>query len=491
MKSRSRRNSSSRQRRRRGPTAGTLRVTAGASFFRAAAAAWRTSGEGSEAFRSISGRTASRKPPSPRASAASARTWALSSASAASRSLRRARGPPAAQPGPRAGGAPRRPRRRTRAPARAARPTPMRRRASSADGLQGRRPAARRPGGAAARGSPDLAQRRHRGAAHGRVVVAAGAPAARAWPWRCGSAPGRAAAAQRTLQCSSSRASSSGGTACGSPIAPRLSAAARRRLRSGSDQHVHQRPHGGHGAHRAQRLHRREAQLLARVGQERQQARHHLRVADLAQRAQRSRSACAGSGSSSSGSRSRAASGSCSLPSDSTACWRTRLLSSRSAAAQQRPGTPGASISPSALRAARRTVSRGSRAQRDQGGRRLRDRAAGPASRRRGCAPATSALPSACSSSGTTRSGRHARERAHRALLDQLALVAQQLEEQHGRVLVAQPADGGHRLRAHLLRGVVDERRHEVDAARAARSRPGSGSVPCRTASSGCSRPCA
>ena len=60
--------------------------------------------------------------------------------------------------------------------------------------------------------------------------------------------------------------------------------------------------------------------------------------------------------------------------------------------------------------------------------------------------------------------GGHAGEGAHGALLDELALVAQQLEEQHGRVLVAQPADGGRRLRPHLRRGIVDEGRHQVDA---------------------------
>jgi hypothetical protein len=59
---------------------------------------------------------------------------------------------------------------------------------------------------------------------------------------------------------------------------------------------------------------------------------------------------------------------------------------------------------------------------------------------------------------------RHARQGTDGALLDELALVAEQLEEQHGRVLVAQPPDGRGRLGAHLDRRVVDERRHQGDA---------------------------
>src|SRR6185503_854660 len=61
----------------------------GCSLRRALAAAWRTSGEGSLALRSTSGRSASRKPPSPSAPAASARTAGLSSSSPSS-SRRRA-----------------------------------------------------------------------------------------------------------------------------------------------------------------------------------------------------------------------------------------------------------------------------------------------------------------------------------------------------------------------------------------------------------------
>ena len=67
---------------------------------------------------------------------------------------------------------------------------------------------------------------------------------------------------------------------------PRLSAAIRRRLRSGSDRTRDQRADGGRRAHRAQRLRGREAQLLALVGEERDHPVDHLGVADLAQRAQ-------------------------------------------------------------------------------------------------------------------------------------------------------------------------------------------------------------
>jgi hypothetical protein len=59
----------------------------------------------------------------------------------------------------------------------------------------------------------------------------------------------------------------------------------------------------------------------------------------------------------------------------------------------------------------------------------------------------------------------HPGERGHGALLDQLALVAEQLEQQHGRVLVAQPSDRGGGLGADLGRGVVDERSHQLDPA--------------------------
>ena len=78
----------------------------------------------------------------------------------------------------------------------------------------------------------------------------------------------------------------------------------------------------------------------------------------------------------------------------------------------------------------------------------------------------SSGLARAWSSKGTTRSGAMREQSGHGALPDQLALVGQKLEEQHGRVLVAQPTDRGRRLRPHLGRGIVDERSHEVDAAR-------------------------
>ena len=115
--------------------------------------------------------------------------------------------------------------------------------------------------------------------------------------------------------------------------------------------------------------------------------------------------------------------------------------------------------------AARRTVSRGSldSAMRARAVSGSRSRPSVSAARTLTCA---SGLASACRSRGTTRSGGHAREGAHRALLDELALVPEQLEEQHGRVLVAQASDGRRRLRAHFLRGVVDERRRQVDPAR-------------------------
>ena len=122
-----------------------------------------------------------------------------------------------------------------------------------------------RPAARASRISPEGGEPRP-GARSGPRPAAAASSAgtALALPSR----PSAAAAAQRTLQCSSSRARRRGGTAWGSAIAPRLSAAARRRLRSASRSAVDERAHRRHRPDRAQRLHRREAQLLARLVEE-------------------------------------------------------------------------------------------------------------------------------------------------------------------------------------------------------------------------------
>ena len=184
-------------------------------------------------------------------------------------------------------------RRRTGAPSRAAAAAPRRRRASARRGLQpgigqqlSRRSAAAR--------IADLAQRRPRRAPHRRVLVAEAAEQRRAWPCRCRMRPSAVAAAQRTLQCSSSRARSSGGTACGSPIVAQALGGGAPQVAVGIGQHADQGPHRAHRADRAQRLDRGEAQLLASCrARNGMQPRHRLRVADLAERADAPRSASA------------------------------------------------------------------------------------------------------------------------------------------------------------------------------------------------------
>jgi hypothetical protein len=82
----------------------------------------------------------------------------------------------------------------------------------------------------------------------------------------------------------------------------------------------------------------------------------------------------------------------------------------------------------------------------------------------------------------------HAREGAHGALLDHLVLVAQQLEEQHGRVLVPEPPDARRCLGPHLgggswISGAASSFPH--GGAIQARQRR----LPWRTASTGWVRP--
>ena len=244
--------------------------------------------------------------------------------------------------------------------------------------------------GPAARGVADLAQRRHGGAAHRGVVVRAAAPAGAGVALVLRMRPSAVAAAQRTLQCSSSSASSSGGTACRSPMTPRLSAAARRRSRSASPRTPVSGQHRRRRADGAERLHRGEAQLLALVGEERQQARHGVRAADLAERAH-GHEAHLGVGVVEQRQRGRrAVSGSWSLPSETA----------------PPAGAPGCSRRRARRAAGRRTPSASDLAQRLDGGAahglarvaaerdaapaRCRGRAGGRASRRRGPSPRTS-----------------------------------------------------------------------------------------------------
>ena len=426
--------------------AGTLRASAGRACFRARAAAWRTSGDGSEAFRSISGRTASRKPPSPRASAASARTCALSSARAASSSLRARRSsslPTRSTSSRRTSAAARR---RTRAPSPGGRPRPRRRRASRAEACSAGSGRTWTRAGAAARGSPISPSA---ATAARRTVASSSCEAGeqrRAWPWRCGS--GRARWRPRSAR--SSARPRGPGAAAAPPAGRRWRPGSRRRpgagcgrgRRSTADQRAHRR----HRAHGAQRLHRGEAQLLARVGRGRAAGAApppRLRICPSARRVDEAHA----------WDRGRRAAGqevarppaSCSLPRESTACWRTRLLSSRSAA-RSRSGTPGGLDLAQGL---------------DGGAAHRLPRVAGERDERgRGLGVAQQAQRlGGADAHRHVRAGqrlqqqrhhalrRHAREGAHGALLDQLALVAEQLEEQHGRVLVAQAADRGRRPR--------------------------------------------
>ncbi len=57
--------------------------------------------------------------------------------------------------------------------------------------------------------------------------------------------------------------------------------------------------------------------------------------------------------------------------------------------------------------------------------------------------------------------GRQPRQRLHGAFLDAFTLVAQERQEQHGGVLVAQAPYGRGCLGAHLRRGIVDQGRHQ------------------------------
>ncbi len=72
----------------------------------------------------------------------------------------------------------------------------------------------------------------------------------------------------------------------------------------------------------------------------------------------------------------------------------------------------------------------------------------------------------------------HAGEGVGGALLDEVGLVAEQLEEQHGRVFVSETTDGCGRLGAHFHRRVVDEGRHEVGASLRGRSTRGTEGCP-------------
>ena len=432
----------------------------GVSFFRAWAAAWRTCGEGSEAFRSMSGRTASRK----RAVAEGQRRFRAhlrgvvgegGQQQLAALAVLQLAHQGDQQPPHRGGGD------RERA-------LHLRQRGHP-DGAQGfeRRRLQRRVvkrGDEPARGPrvADLAQRGHRGAADRRVLV--GQPGqerrgrldAADAPERGGG--GAAHAPVLVLQRQQQRGNRLGiaddaEALRGDPAQVAV------RLR----QHADQRADGGGRAHGAQRLGGGEAQLLALVGEERDHPVHHLGVPDLSQRAQghephagigvfQQRGEVAGGlrllqlaeglhgllphqrrlvheG----GAQQVGDSRGVDLPQrlDGGAAHRLpRVLGQR----DERGGGVGLPQPAQRLRGAdaHRHLGAGQRLQ-QQRGHALRA---------------------------------HADQGAHRAVLDELAVVAEQLEQHHRRVLVPQAAHRRHRLRAHLLRRVVDERRDEVDPAR-------------------------
>ena len=166
------------------------------------------------------------------------------------------------------------------------------------------------------------------------------APAARAWPWRCRSRPSAAAAAQRTLQCSSSRARSERGHRL--RIADRAQA-----LRGGAAQVAvgvrAARPTSGRTAAAARiapsastAAKRSSLRASPRKGSSRGTR---LRVAHLAQGPQGHEPHLA-VGVVEEGQEGAAVSGSSRLPSESTACCRTRLLVVEQRRAQE-VGHPG------------------------------------------------------------------------------------------------------------------------------------------------------
>ena len=354
------------------------------------------------------------------------------------------------------------------------------------------------------RGGAEPPQRLERGRLQGRIGESArAARAARGSP----SSPSAATAARRTVSSSSAQAGEQRDRRLGARMRPSAVAAAAahapvlvlqgqraapappagRRSRRGpprrrgagcgpaSRSAAISGPHRRHRADRAQRLDRGEAQLLARVGEQRQQARHRvgLRIWPSARTVTKR---IRGSGSASSGSRSAALSGSCSLPE------REHGLLAHQAALVAR-----------ARRAARRALGRLQLAQRLDARPRARSRArrgtARPARARSpdpAAAPSVSAartrtsaspLASACSSSGSTRSPGMRARAPHRALLDQLALVAEQLEQQHGASSspscpIAAAASARTSAEGSWMSGATRS------CPRRARSRPGSASSP-------------
>ena len=231
----------------------------------------------------------------------------------------------------------------------------------------------------------------------------------------------------------------------------------------GIAEHVHQRAHGLHRPDGPQRLHRREAQLLAGLGEEGQEARDGLRVAHLAEGAQGGE-ADPRVGLVQQGKQVRRRLRLLQLPEGEHT-----LLADQAAGIAQ--GAPEDIEHARRLQLPERGEGRGADGLAGIPGR-ADERGGGP-----GISEQSQGLGRAHARVGVgagqgLQQQRHhalsgqAREPVHGALLDQLALVAEQLEEEHGRVLVAQPADGGRGFRPHLGRRVVDQGGDEVGGPR-------------------------
>ena len=151
---------------------------------------------------------------------------------------------------------------------------PMRRSASRAVACSPGSPRAR-TSGPAARASPHLPQRGDGGPPHRGVLVVRAAPSragvAFALPMPPERGGRRAAHAPVLVLEGQQRAAAPPGDRRSRPGSPRPPAAGCGRRRA---EHADERAHRGRRADRAERLHRGEAQLLARVAQERQQPRH-------------------------------------------------------------------------------------------------------------------------------------------------------------------------------------------------------------------------